>query len=102
MKMTDEARKKVLTIMNLAMFLNSSDTSKDVTGEKPTIITRFYGHVCLFEVEIYENGYADNENYVRYETYLDGELKEYSTDLDKIIDILTELCRKWGAFDEKD
>ena len=102
MKITDETRKKVLTIMNLTMLLNSSDTTKAVTGEKPTIMVNFFGHTCYFEVNIYENGYARNETPIGYETYLDGSLSERSTDLDKIIDVLTELCGKWGVLDEKD
>ena len=102
MKITDETRKKVLTIMNLAMLLNSSDTKKAVTGEKPTIMVTFFGHTCYFEVNIYENGYARNETPISYETYLDGSLPEHSTDLDKVINVLAELCEKWGVLDEKD
>ena len=97
MKITDETRKKVLTIMNLAMLLNSSDTKKAVTGEKPTITVTFFGHTCYFEVNMYENGYARNEKPICYETYLDGSLPEHSTDLDKIIGVLTELCGAWGV-----
>ena len=102
MKMTGETRKKVLTIMNLAMLLNSSDTKKAVTGEKPTIMVTFFGHTCCFEVNIYENGYVRNETPIGYETYLDGSLPEHSTDLDKVIDVLTELCGKWGIHYDED
>lgn len=97
MKMTNETRKKVLTIMNLAMLLNSSDTNKAVTGKKPTIMATFLGHTCYFEVNIYENGYARDEPFIYYETYLDGSCPEYSTDLDNVINVLTKLCRKWGV-----
>lgn len=102
MKMTDETRKKVLTIMNLTMLLNSSDTTKAVTGEKPTIMVAFSGHTCHLAIDIYENGYASDEASICYEAYLDGHLPEYSTDLDKIIGVLAELCEKWGVLDEKD
>lgn len=102
MKMTKETRKKVLKIMSLAMLLNSSDTKKAVTGEKPTIMVTFFGHTCCFEVNIYENGYVRNETPIGYETYLDGSLPEHSTDLDKVIDVLTELCGKWGIHYDED
>ena len=102
MKMTKETREKVLKIMSLAMLLNSSDTKKAVTGEKPTIMVTFWGHTCYFEVNIYENGYARNETPISYETYLDGSLPEHSTDLDKVINVLTELCGKWGIHYDED
>lgn len=98
MKMTDETRIKVLTIMNLAMMINNSETCKEVSGEKPTIFVKFYGHVCQIEVCIYENGYADNGEHADYRTYLDNKLKNYNADLDEVITKLMDLCRKWGVF----
>ena len=97
--MTEETRKKVLTIMNLVTLLNSSETDQDTTGSKPTIIAKFFGNLCLLELCIYENGFdiRFKEKPVAYNFYLEDSFKDCGNDLDMAIDKLTELCGKWGV-----
>lgn len=95
--MSTEMMGKVTLIMQLALLINPTATGTDTTGDRPTVMFHFYGHVNSFIVEIYPNGwhsYSDDK--AVYETSLDPTLGDES-----IIDAaLTHLAKIYKEIQE--
>lgn len=56
-KITESVRKKVLEIMELAMFINDSPTEQEYTGNKPTVFVEFSGHIAELHTCIAPEGW---------------------------------------------
>lgn len=95
------AQKKIITIMELALKLNSTPTSKEKTGSKPTVFVSYSGHVTVLNVVVYEEGWSEDENEDNKQVWwilLSHEDEvEVERQLDITIDRLTELLEKWGG-----
>ena len=77
--MSTEMMGKVTLIMQLALLINPTAARTDTTGNKPTVMFHFYGHINSFNVTIYPNGWSDySEDKMVYETYLDPALGDES------------------------
>lgn len=94
-------QKKIITIMELAVKLNSTPTSKEETGSKPTVFVSYSGHVTALNVVVYEEGWSEDENENNKQVWwilLSHEDEaEVERQLDITIDRLTELLEKWGG-----
>lgn len=100
--MKNEVMKKVIQIMELSMKLNSTPTQKEYTGSKPTVFSKFLGHVCSLEVIIHLNGW----NFEPNSKFYDDSTTEYSLivlnretaygELETVCNRLKELCEKEG------
>lgn len=88
---------KIGKVIEMAAQINSSKTSRDITGEKPTIFVEFYGHVSLFEVRIHFNGWGDapydEPDYSR-KIIIDEDQKNVKKQLDDIIHMLKQLVER--------
>lgn len=68
-----EAREIAKQIFNLAVAINSNCTTKETTGEKPTVFVGFSGHIAGVDISIHRNGWGalDDESHItRYSIYL--------------------------------
>lgn len=69
-----EAREIVKQIFNLALAINSKETQKETTGEKPTVFVEFSGHIAGVNVCIYPYGWeANDDTEIKYCVYLGDE-----------------------------
>ena len=102
--MTKEIIQKASEIMELAVNFNSSETRQEITGNKPTFIVEFYGHICSLEVRAYVNGYSESPVIYlsgegaanRYEgTFLDGAEKQTLQDLDTVLAEMRRIINEW-------
>lgn len=102
--MTKEIIQKASEIMELAVNFNSSDTRQEITGNKPTFIVEFYGHICSLEARAYVNGYSESPVIYltgkgaanRYEvTFLDGAEKQTLQDLDTVLAEMRRIINEW-------
>lgn len=88
---------KIGKVIEMATQLNLSPTSRDITGEKPTIFVRFYGHVSLFEVQIHSFGWGDapydDPNY-SWKIFIDEDQENVKKKLDEIINMLEKLLER--------
>ena len=95
--MIERMRNKALKVLELAMLINSEQTQREYTGNKPTIFVNFSGHCCSLDVEIHLNGWDRVEPYNNYDIskviYLYMESAE--TVLDGTIEILEKIYNEW-------
>jgi hypothetical protein len=88
---------KIGKVIEMAAQLNSSSTSRDVTGNKPTIFVMFSGHVSLFEVQIHSLGWGDapyDEPDYSWKIYIYEDQENVKEQLDCIINLLEELVER--------
>lgn len=100
-----EARNLILRIMRLALLLNPSNTAQDAgTGNKPTVMVYFTGHVAGVDVVIYKNGYARDIRYddpsVEMYTTLDISAENDMDALYRACDRLEEIYSEWSDKNE--
>lgn len=88
---------KIGKVIEMATQLNLSPTSRDITGEKPTIFVRFYGHVSLFEVQIHSFGWGDapydDPNY-SWKIFINEDQENVEKQLDDIINLLEQFVER--------
>ena len=101
--MAPEIRKKIQNIVEMALQLNGSSTTRKLTENKPTIFFEYSGHCAMFVVSIFNNGWEDIKPYnlpsKMWRIYLDlddvDNEKYIITALEEIENKLTELTDKW-------
>lgn len=54
--MAPEIREKIQNIVEMALQLNGSSTTRKLTENKPTIFFEYSGHCAMFAVSIFNNG----------------------------------------------
>lgn len=88
---------KIGKVIEMATQLNLSPTSRDITGDKPTIYVMFYGHVSLLEVQIHSLGWGyepyDEPDY-SWKIYIYEDQENVKKQLDDIINILEQLVER--------
>lgn len=88
---------KIGKVLEMAAQLNPSSTSRDITGDKPTIFVEFYGHVSLFEVRIHSYGWGDapydDPNY-SWKIFINEDQENVEKQLDDIINLLEQLVER--------
>lgn len=84
-----ETREKVLRVLELAMLINPTKTRQEFTGNKPTVLVEFAGHVSRLYVQIYPNGWQSGEKSEIVFCYLDNIFG--CRNLDEIITRLEEI-----------
>lgn len=85
---------KIGKVIEMAAQLNPSSTSRDITGEKPTIFVEFSGHVSLFAVRIHFYGWGDapyDEPDYSWKIFIDEDQENVEKQLDDIIICLNRL-----------
>lgn len=88
---------KIGKVIEMATQLNLSPTSRDITGDKPTIYVMFYGHVSLLEVQIHSLGWGDepyDEPDYSWKIYIYEDQENVKKKLDDIINILEKLSKR--------
>ena len=88
---------KIGKVLEMAAQINSSQTSRDITGDKPTIFVEFYGHVALFEVRIHFFGWGDapyDEPDYSWKIFIDEDQENVKKQLDDIIKLLKQLVER--------
>lgn len=98
--MAPEIREKIQNIVEMALQLNGSSTTRNLTKNKPTIFFEYSGHCAMFMVSIFNNGWEGIKPYnspsKTWWLYLDVDSKHnIITDLEEIENKLTELTDKW-------
>lgn len=75
--MSNEIMNKIIRIMELSMLINPSGTTREETGNKPTVFVAFSGHCACVQVDIHVTGWSRGESGVvhTYEAYLDTDYK---------------------------
>lgn len=96
-KMNEKMRNKALKVLELAMLINSEETERELTGEKPTVFVYFSGHCCSLEVQIHLKGWDRSEPYCREDIHKDIGLSDEKQEkkIDEVIDILQKLYNEW-------
>lgn len=92
--MSNEIMNKIIRIMELSMLINPSGTTREETGNKPTVFVTFCGHCACVQVDIHTTGWSGSESESgvihTYEAYLDtdekaeGEIEKALLELEKI------------------
>lgn len=88
---------KIGKVIEMAAQLNPSQTSRDITGDKPTIFVMFSGHVSLLQVQVHYFGWGDapyDEPDYSWNVYIDEDQENVKKQLDDIIDILEQLVER--------
>lgn len=88
---------KIGKVIEMAAQLNPSKTSRDITGDKPTIYVMFFGHVSLLQVQIHSLGWGDapyDEPDYSWNIYIDEDQENVKKQLDDIINILEQLVER--------
>lgn len=88
---------KIGKVIEMAAQLNSSSTSRDITGEKPTIFVMFSGHVSLLQVQIHYFGWGDapyDEPDYSWDIYIYEDQENVKKQLDDIIHMLEQLVER--------
>lgn len=102
--MTNEIINKICEINRLALQLNPKCTSRDVTGDKPTVFIQFSGHVNRFSVQLYYKGWDEKKPYIdecdNYYIFLDEEADVVISQLEEIVKTLSKLVEKWSNRNE--
>ena len=101
--MAPEIREKIQNIVEMALQLNGSSTTRKLTKNKPTIFFEYSGHCAMFVVSIFNNGWEDIKPYNLpskiWRIYLDlddvDNEKYIITALEEIENKLAELADKW-------
>ena len=93
--MNESIKNKVLEIMALAVEFNNTETTTELTDDKPTFFVDFSGHICELEVHIHPEGWSrDKIDKVKYlETYLDKYNAEEN--LDNILNEMKNTISDW-------
>lgn len=99
---------QILRICELCMKLNSTRTSKEITGNKPTVFFEFSGHTSKVEISIHYNGwsYKSLSADIKYTIDLQYGLswyyfpskkdyEQYPVSLEQIIDHIKSIAEKW-------
>lgn len=75
--MSNEIMNKIIRIMELSMLINPSGTTREETGNKPTVFVTFCGHCACVQVDIHTTGWSGSESGVihTYEAYLDTDAR---------------------------
>lgn len=101
--MSNDIIDKVLRIMELALLINPTSTVKGRTGNKPTIMIQFQGHVAGFDVLIYSDGWAeDADAQYKYMIYFDKPKEKTQRTLDAILEHLENIYRIVQEVEEND
>ena len=86
---------KIIRIMKLAVLINPVSTSKELTGDKPTVFVSFSGHCTYFGITVHPEGwepdYDINAGVEYYEAYLEDD--DAKKALDKAIERLEGIYR---------
>lgn len=83
-------RAEVLRVFELALGINGLNGRKqDETGNLPTIIFSFSGHVGRMSVDVFPEGWAHDCEKISYNAYTDREMEAY--ECYKVRDIIHEL-----------
>lgn len=88
---------KIGKVLELAAQLNPSKTSRDITGDKPTIFVYFFGHVSLLRVQIHSLGWGDepyDEPDYSWDIYIYEDQENVKKKLDDIINMLEKLLER--------
>lgn len=88
---------KIGKVIEMATQLNPNKTSRDITGDKPTIYVMFFGHVSLLQVQIHSLGWGDapyDEPDYSWNIYIDEDQENVKKQLDDIINILEQLVER--------
>ena len=81
--------KQIAKIIQLCYQINHEETSRDETGDLPTVFLDFMGHTCQLNIRIYDEGWASGENPdFSASVYLDDSPNDVSTELSKLIERL--------------
>lgn len=87
----EDKRKMLHDILDLVIDINGFEKrDREFTGDKPTVMFNFTGHVCWAELKVYEHG---------WDGFLDPDVSEYialdedgkEDDLRKLINYLEDL-----------
>lgn len=94
-------RTKVKEVVELAMLINDTPTTRKETGDKPTVFVDFSGHTCGLIVAICGKGWDRKEPYNEStdETivYLDDKNDaKVRVHLDHVIRQLKDIYDEWG------
>lgn len=97
-----EIKNLIMKIVDLAFRLNSTPTTKETTGERPTVFVHFFGHTTGVDVTIYPNGWDKDSN--EYETYSCFPTSECDSpdSLYNAVERLEELYQEWGDLDDQE
>ena len=98
--MAPEIREKIQNIVEMALQLNGSSTTRKLTENKPTIFFEYSGHCAMFVVSIFNNGWEDIKPYNLpskiWRLYLDVDNEKYIiATLEEIENKLAEFTDKW-------
>ena len=95
-----EIRNLIMRIVDLAFRLNSTPTTKETTGDKPTVFVDFFGHTTSVDVIIYPHGWdKDSNEFEKYSCYPTCEWDSPDA-LYNAVERLEELYQEWGDSDE--
>ena len=64
-----KVRETALRIMERAMFYNSTATTQDCTGSKPTFFVDFQGHTCCLYISVDSKGYGESSTTIRLDDF---------------------------------
>lgn len=91
----------VTQIMAKAIICNNAGS--DENHHKPHIFVNYYGHVNSLSIRVHENGWEENKDYdVKYDIYLDYNVKATTHALTDILNYLKSLEEKNHEKNEKD
>lgn len=88
---------KIGKVIEMATQLNLSPTSRDITGDKPTIFVMFSGHVSLLQVQVHYFGWGDapyDEPDYSWDIYIYEDQENVKKQLDDIIHMLEQLVER--------
>lgn len=81
--------KQLTQIMQLCYQINNVETSRDKTGNLPTVFLDFMGHTCQLNIRIYDDGWMSGEDPdFSAHVYLDESPHDVSDELAKLIEHL--------------
>lgn len=88
---------KIKRILALALKLNPTETRQETTGNKPTVLVEFSGHVGIVYVSVYKNGWERHVDVSdEFQFYVDGTEMLLGESPDQCIEYLESLCRDQG------
>lgn len=97
-KIEKRRRKEVLQILDLALQVNGLDCRKqELTGNLPTVMIYFHGHVARLDMTIYTEGYQEGQACLREDFGLYTDSSSFQKEAAAIADGLVRILNQKGV-----